>query len=62
MQNRTRQNLEGNAGEVHEQILAGGLERFPEESYRQLLEAGASPVEALKLLGYPRASSRATDD
>lgn len=57
MEKHTRENLEGNATDLHEQILAHGQERFPEESYRLLLQAGASPVQALSMLGYPRPSS-----
>jgi hypothetical protein len=54
MKKPSRENLEGEAEQLHEQILAQGKPRFPEESYRQLLLAGATPAEALQLLGYRR--------
>jgi hypothetical protein len=51
------ENLEGAADTLHEEILAEGHERFPEESYRQLLAAGATSEEALEMLGYSAASA-----
>jgi hypothetical protein len=52
MDSKDTQNLEGVADDLHQSILADGRPRFPEESYRQLLQAGASSEEALSLLGY----------
>lgn len=57
MQEDDKQNLEGAADTLHEEILADGQERFPEESYRQLLVAGATAEEALGMLGYSAASA-----
>jgi hypothetical protein len=37
---------------MHEFILSNAKERFPMESYRQLVDSGASPKEALEMLGY----------
>jgi hypothetical protein len=54
MDKAPKHNLEGAGMDaaLHEEILAGGRRRFPEESYQQLLRAGASEEEALKMLGY----------
>ncbi len=46
------QNIKENLDAVHEQILEDGETRFPRESYRRLMENGASHEEALELLGY----------
>lgn len=54
MSNERLQNLEGSGTDLHEEILSQGRDRFPEESFRQLLAAGANPLEALRMLGYPR--------
>lgn len=40
------------ADHLHEELLADGKARFPEESYQQLRNAGASEEEALLMLGY----------
>lgn len=47
-----KHNLEGLADELHESILAEGASRFPMESYAQLLGAGATPDEAMSMLGF----------
>ena len=52
MQDNEKTNLEGLADELHEGILAEGAPRFPMESYAQLLEAGATPEEAMRMLGF----------
>ena len=39
---------------IHQEILDQGQPRFPEESYRRLVVAGASPELALKMLGWPQ--------
>lgn len=52
MQDNEKVNLEGMADELHEGILAEGASRFPMESYAQLLEAGATPDEAMRMLGF----------
>ena len=47
--------LEGGAGQdaaLHASILEQGSRRFPEESYHLLLRVGASPQEALDMLGF----------
>jgi hypothetical protein len=52
---RDHHTLEGAAGQdraIHEGLLSQGQRRFPEESYQLLLRVGASPEEALGLLGY----------
>lgn len=49
---KTKSQAKENLEASHEQILERGQERFPLESYRQLLKNGATKVEALELLGY----------
>ena len=53
-------NLEGIADELHEGILAEGASRFPMESYAQLLQAGATPEEAVTMLGFSPDQPRRT--
>lgn len=65
IKNSGKDNLEGVADELHESILAEGASRFPMESYSQLLEAGATPEEAMEMLGFslgqpPRPRQRRT--
>lgn len=52
--NHPKETLEGASGHdgLHEEILAEGGDRFPEESFQQLLSIGVSPREAVEILGF----------
>lgn len=58
MSQQSRQTLEGTGTDdnLHEEILAQGGDRFPEESFQQLLSVGVTPEEALEMLGYDNSS------
>lgn len=54
MNQQSKQTLEGIGTDdsLHQEILAEGGDRFPEESFQQLLSVGVTPDEALEMLGY----------
>ncbi len=54
MNQQSKQTLEGAGTDdrLHQEILAEGGDRFPEESFQQLLSVGVTPEEALEMLGY----------